>query len=321
MTFDVNDIRATAEKIAPYIERTPVITWQGSAIDALCGDQADVSVKLELWQRSGTFKARGALSNMLRLSDDQRARGVTAMSAGNHAIAVAYAAAELGIDARLVMQASANPARIALAKSFGAEVLIAADGRTGFAMAEAIAADEGRTFIHPFDGEATALGTATLGLEYHEQAGPLDVLIVGIGGGGLAGGLSHATKLMNPNCKIIGVEPEGAATMNLSFAAGEAQSIELPATIADSLAPPMTLPYPYSLCRRNVGKLLCVSDDEIRAAMRLIWDELGFAVEPAAATPIAALAALKADIWNKKVGLLFCGSNIDLETYNAILNS
>ena len=143
--------------------RTPVHDWRGREIEALLAPGTRVNLKLELFQQSGTFKARGALSKMMRLSPDERARGVTAVSAGNHAIATAYAASCLGASAKVVMMGSANPARVAACRALGAEVLMAPDGRTAFEMVEAIARDEGRAFIHPFEGPYTALGTATLG--------------------------------------------------------------------------------------------------------------------------------------------------------------
>jgi threonine dehydratase len=309
-------IRATAAAIAPWVSRTPVHLWRGREIESLVGADTHVVLKLELFQQSGTFKARGVLSNLLALSGERRQRGVTAMSAGNHAIAVAWAASKLRIPAKVVMQASANPARIAAARAYGAEVLIAADGPTGFAMAENIAAEEGRTFIHPFEGELTALGTATLGLEFAEQAPDLDAVIIAIGGGGLAGGAATALKLLIPGCRIFGVEPEGADSMHRSFAAGAPQRLERVQTIADSLGPPMSLPYSYSLCRAAVDRLVKVTDDEIRSAMGLLFREMKLAVEPGGAASTAALVHhLAGELRGARIGVILCGSNIDLDTF------
>ncbi len=307
--------------LAPHISTTPVSAWAGQKLRARLSGQTTVIAKLEMFQHAGTFKARGALSNILRLDASAKGRGVTAMSAGNHAVAVAFAASATGLDAKLVMQSSANPARVEMARSFGAEILFADDGPSGFAMAEEIAANEGRTFIHPFDGRETALGTATLGLEFFEQAGPVDVLIVAIGGGGLAGGVASVTKLLNPDCQIIGVEPVGANAMARSFASGKAENIGVPETIADSLAPPMTLPYPFELCRENVDELSVVSDAEIRSAMRLIFDDLKLAVEPACAASTAALLKVQDRYAGKRVGLVLCGSNIDWASYRALVET
>ena len=308
-------IRETAALIGPYVERTPVTAWPGPGLGERLAAGTRVFAKLEFLQRSGTFKVRGALSNILRLDAGQRARGVTAMSAGNHAVAVAYAASVCGVDAKVVMQKSANPARVAQARGYGAEILFADDGATGFALAEKIVADEGRAFVPPFDGPATALGTATLGLEFHEQAAELEVLIVAVGGGGLAGGVAAATKLVNPDCRVIGVEPDGADTMRRSMAAGSAQSIDRPLSIADSLAPPMTLPYPYRLCRDHVDTLLTITDDDLRAAMQLLFADLKIAVEPACAASTAALLQVADDVAGRRVGLVLSGSNIDFPSF------
>ena len=242
------------------------------------------------------------------------------MSAGNHAIAVAWAARQLGVSAKVVMQASANPARVAAARAHGAEVLTAADGPTGFALAEQIAADEGRTFIHPFEGERTALGTATVGLELVEQAPGLDAVIVAIGGGGLAGGAATAIKLLSPACRIFGVEPEGADSMHRSFAAGSPQRLERVQTIADSLGPPMALPYSFGLCRSALDRLVKVTDDEIRAAMGLLFRDMKLAVEPGGAASTAALVfRLREELRGARVGVIVCGSNIDADTFASLL--
>jgi threonine dehydratase len=316
----LEEIRATATALAPHIQQTPVHHWQGREIEVAAGPATQVLLKLELFQSSGTFKARGVVANILSLTDEQRQRGVTAMSAGNHAIAVAWGAARFGISAKVVMQASANPARVAAARAWGADVVIAADGPTGFALAEKIAAEEGRTFIHPFDGERTTLGTASLGLELAQQAPELDAVIISIGGGGLAGGAARALKLLQPRCEIIGVEPEGADSMHRSFAAGAAQKLERVQTIADSLAPPMALPYGFAMCRASVDRLVKVSDDEIRAAMGLLFREMKLAVEPGGAAAVAALVTrLQPDLRGRRVGVVVCGSNIDAPSFCAHL--
>ncbi|MDH5617644.1 MAG: pyridoxal-phosphate dependent enzyme [Gammaproteobacteria bacterium] len=316
----LRDVQATARLIQSYIRRTPVADWVGLQLMKVLPEGTTVVAKLEIFQHSGTFKARGALSNILRLTDRQKANGITAMSAGNHAVAVAYAAAAAGVDAKLVMQSSANPARIEMARSFGARLLIAEDGPTGFAMAEEIAKNENRAFIHPFDGADTARGTATLGQEFNEQVGDVDVLIIAIGGGALAGGVSAVTKLLNPNCHIIGVEPFGADSMYRSFKSGKAETIGVPKTIADSLGPPMTLPYPFELCRNNVDDIVRVTDEELKEAMRLIFNDLKLAVEPACAATTAALLKVALSHAGKRIGIVLCGSNIDWQTYRSYVD-
>ena len=310
------DIRETRAMIAPYVSVTPVHDWRGREIEGLLAAGTRVNLKLELFQQGGTFKARGAISKMLRLSEEERARGICAVSAGNHAIAAAYAAAALGSTAKVVMMGSANPARVEACRALGAEVLMAPDGKTAFEMVEAIARDEGRSFIHPFEGPYTALGTATLGAEWIEQVPDLDAVIIAIGGGGLAGGASAAIKLIKPDCLVFGVEPTGSDTMTRSFAQGAPVDHAEVKTIADSLAPPFALPYSYGLCRANLDEIVLVDDDAMRSAMALLFREMKLAVEPAAAAATAALVGpLKDRLAGKRVGVLVCGSNIDFDTF------
>jgi threonine dehydratase len=316
----LQEIHEAAGKLAGRVVRTPVHRLQSAELDEALGVPTDVQLKLELLQLTGTFKARAALLNVLGLSAQAHSRGVTAISAGNHAIAVAFAAAAAGVSAKVVMIASANPLRVALCRSHGAEIVFAPDAHAGFAMVERIAAQEGRTFIHPFEGRTTALGTATLGLELCEQLPGLQAVIVPIGGGGLCAGVASAVKLLAPQCEVIGVEPFGADSMYRSFAAGEPRSIERVATIADSLGAPYAMPVTFELCRRNVNALTLVTDDELRAAMRLMLRECKLAVEPAGAAALAALTGpLCADLRGRRVGLIVCGSNIDAATYGRLI--
>lgn len=309
------DIDATRTLIAGHVLCTPVHDWRGRELAAAVGDTS-VNLKLELFQHTGTFKPRGALSVMTRMTPEALARGVTAVSAGNHAIATAYAAQRLGVSAKVIMLASANPARIARARAYGAEVLIAPDGKSAFEQVEAIARDEGRAFIHPFEGPLTALGTATLGLEWLEQAGTLDAVILPIGGGGLCGGVAAAIKLVQPRCQVFGVEPTGADTMRQSFDQGAPVGHATVSTIADSLGPPFALPYSYGLCRANLDDLVLVDDDQIRDAMGLLFREMKLAVEPAGAVATAALAGpLRERLAGLRVGVMVCGANIDIQGF------
>jgi threonine dehydratase len=313
------EIEAARARLGEHVRRTPVQEWSGPTIDAL-GPKTRVFLKLELFQHTGSFKVRGALLNMLALAPDEIARGVTAVSAGNHAIAVAYAARVLGTSAKLVMIQSANPQRIELCRHYGAELELAPDARTAFARAQEIEREERRAFIHPFEGLRTATGSATLGLEFSQQAGELELVVVPIGGGGLCAGVASAFKLLQARCRVVGVEPEGADTMHRSFAAGEPRPIEAVRTIADSLGAPYALPITFELCRRNVDELVRVSDAELRAAMRALQREAKLAVEPAGAAATAALLGpLREKARGRRVGLIVCGANIDPETYARLL--
>jgi threonine dehydratase len=318
----LDEIRLAAGQLADHVVRTPVHRLQSPEVERVLGATSETWLKLELFQRTGTFKARGALLNVLALSEDARKRGVTAVSAGNHAAAVAFAAASLGVSAKVVMFASANPLRVELSRSFGAEVVFAADAHAGFELAARLAEQEGRTLIHPFEGRTTALGTATVGLEFCEQIPGLDAVIIPIGGGGLCAGIASAVKLLSPRCEVFGVEPEGADSMHRSFAAGEPRAIERVATIADSLGAPYALPISFELCRRNVDGLVRVSDAELREAMRFLLRNAKLAVEPAGAAATAALLGpLKERLCGKRVGLIICGSNIDPTGYAQLIAS
>jgi threonine dehydratase len=319
---DLQEIREARRRLGQRVRTTPVWEWMGREIEERTAPHTAVVAKLELFQYTGTFKPRGALLNSLALSRQELAHGLTAVSAGNHAIAVAFAAATLGTTAKVVMIASANPARVAAAKAYGAEVELIADVHEAFEEVERLRREEGRAFIHPFEGRQTALGTATVGLELMEQAPALDAVIVPIGGGGLIAGIANAVKEMAPSCQVYGVEPEGADTMHRSFAAGEPRSIEQVATIADSLGAPFALPYSFSLCRRFVDELVLVSDDDLRDAMRVLFDGLKLAVEPAGAAATAALLGpLRERLAGQRVGLVVCGSNIDSHTFHRHLES
>jgi threonine dehydratase len=320
----IDAIRAARAAIDPWIVETPLWAWRSPTLETLRGTDAPVWLKLELLQRTGSFKARGALVVMQTLDPAALARGVTAISAGNHAMAVAYAAKVLGTTAKVVMPKNANPGRIEGCRQYGAQVVLVEDVHVGFARVEQIAADEGRTFVHPFEGPLTALGTAGVGLELIEQARAvgveLDAVIVPIGGGGLCAGVAAAVKLAAPNCEVFGVEPTGADSMHRSFAAGAPASIDAVRTIADSLGAPYAKPYSFELCRAHVDELVLVDDDQLRDAMRLLFRDAKLAVEPAgAATTAALLGPLRERLAGAKVGAIVCGSNIDEASFAKLL--
>lgn len=317
MTADaptLGDIRALARDLGDRVFVTPVVECPDLAAEL--EPAATVVGKLEFLQHTGTFKARAALATIAGLSPAQRAAGVTAVSAGNHAIATAYAARSFGVSARLVMTASANPARVAACQRFGAEVITAANVHEAFEVAERVQAEEGRYLVHPFEGRQVALGTGLVGLEIVEQIPEFDALVVPVGGGGLIAGIANAVRQAMPGVRIYGVEPTGADSMTRSLAAGEPQALEAVNTIADSLGAPFAMPYSFSLVRANVDRLCTVTDDELREAMRLLFSRMRLAVEPAcAATTAAARGALRDELAGKRVVLVFCGSNIDWDTW------
>ena len=273
-------------------------------------------LKLECLQYSGSFKARGALSVVHSIRSDERPAGITAASAGNHAIAAAWAARKSGLSAKVVMQSTANPFRIALAQTELAEVIIKEPGNATFAEAERLSRDEGRTFVHPFEGINTTLGTAGVGLEFMQDVPDLEAIIVSVGGGGLISGVAAAVKAMNPKCQVYGVEPSGADAMSQSLKAGRPITLDKIDTIADSLSPPMTLPFGHAVCNAYIDDMVTVTDDEICAGMVHFQQEAKLAVEPAAGASMAALTGpLRERLRGKKVGRVVCGANIDAVTY------
>ena len=308
----VADIIAARERLGDLIATTPTHTWRSPDVARRLGDETRVDLKLELLQVTGTFKPRGALTVMLNLPKEVLARGVTAVSAGNHAIATAYAASILGTTAKVVMMKTANPIRVARCRGYGAEVVFADNVHAAFAAVQEIEAGEGRTFVHPYEGPLTALGNATLGLEICRQSPDLDAVIVPIGGGGLAAGVALAVKTLRPTAMVYGVEPVGADSMNRSFAAGSPQGIDRVGTIADSLGAPRAEPYSFALCRRHLDDLVTVDDDELCRAMALLFHEAKLAVEPAGAAATAALVGpLRERLRGRRVVVIVCGANID----------
>ena len=310
-------IRATRARLGDLVVTTPVRAWDDPALTRELATGTRVVLKEELFQRTGTFKPRGALAVMLDLPKDALSRGVTAVSAGNHAIAVAYAAQVMGSTAKVVMPRTANPFRVDRCRALGAEVELVEDVHRAFDRVKQIEQEEGRTFVHPFEGPRTALGTATLGLELVEQVPDVEAVVVPIGGGGLCAGVAAAVKLARPQVRVYGVEPEGADTMRRSFAAGAPQAIEAVRTIADSLGAPHAAPYSFDLCRRYVDDLVLVGDDALRRAMLLLFSSAKLAVEPAGAAATAALCGpLRERLAGRRVALVVCGANIDAVTFS-----
>lgn len=308
----LHEITATAQRLSNKVHRTPVWRWEGGALGDMLDERAEVWLKLELFQKTGTFKVRGAVNSIDALSTQARQRGVVAVSAGNHAIAVAYAAMSYGVPAKVVMPAHASPVCIAACRGFGAEVILMPDIHAAFEHGASIEAGEGRTMVHPYDGPLIAQGTATVGLELLEQVPELDAVLVPVGGGGLVGGIAAAVKQMRPACAVYGVEPVGADAMYRSFRTGHPERLEEVNSIAGSLCAPYALDYSYGVCRQFVDEIVRVTDDEMCRAMYWLYRDMKLVAEPAAAAATAALLGPLRDILRgKRVALLVCGSNID----------
>ncbi|MBV6321149.1 threonine/serine dehydratase [Duganella violaceipulchra] len=305
------EIRATARRLEGKVLETPVWRWQNGVVEQQFAG-GEIWLKLELFQKTGTFKLRGAINCIEALDVPSRQRGIVAVSAGNHAIAAAYAAKLAGCSAKVVMPQHASPARIAACRDLGVEVLLMPDVHQAFARGREIERDEARTMLHPYEGPLTAQGTATVGLELMAQVPQLDAVVVPVGGGGLCAGIAAAVKQINPACAVYGVEPHGADALYRSFASGRPEALERVDTVADSLGAPYAMAYSFGVCRRFVNEVVRVTDDEICLAMLHLFRDAKLVAEPAAAVATAALfGPLRERLAGKRVALLVCGSNID----------
>lgn len=316
----LSEIRAYREVVKDRIVRTPVHDWRGTQISKRASGLR-ISIKFELLQMTGTFKARGALAWMLSLPEEKVKRGVTAVSAGNHAVAVSWAAHVMGAPAHVVIISPANPARIRQARAWGAKVELSDNAEAAFQRVQNIEKQDGKTLVHPFEGRSIAIGTGALAMEWLEQAPDLDALVIPVGGGGLIAGVAAAAKQIRPEISVYGAEPFGADSMFQSLAGNEPVQASRVDSIADSLRAPNARDYSFALASRHMDDLGRVEDDEIRQAMRLILQELKMMVEPACATATAAaIGPLRERLEGKHVGVLLCGSNIDMATFSRLLN-
>jgi threonine dehydratase len=314
----IDAIRANRARLGDLVVETPVRLLVDDALAAVVGTSTRVWLKEELFQRTGSFKPRGALSVMLDLDADALSRGVTGVSAGNHAISLGYCARVLETTAKVAMPKTANPFRVQMCRELGVMVELVENVHEAFGRVEEIVATEGRTFVHPFEGPKTALGTASVGVELLDQMSePLDAVIVAVGGGGLAGGVACAVKQMSPGTAVYVVEPTGADSLNRSLKAGAPRAIEAVRTIADSLGSPRCEPYSFALNQRFVDDAVLVDDDQIREAMRLLFRAAKLVAEPAGAASLAALMyPLRTRLEGRTVAVIVCGGNIDAATFS-----
>ena len=302
----VADIEAAANRIANYIVRTPTVA--APSLDERAN--AKVFLKLETRQRTGAFKDRGAANRLLQLTASERARGVIAMSAGNHAQAVAYQAERLGITATIVMPENTPFNKIRRTQGFGARVVLAGDGLADAGeRAHAIAAEEGLTIIHPYDDARIVAGQGTAGLEFLADVPDLDVLVVPIGGGGLIAGVAVAAKALRPSIEIVGVQtavyPSFHQIRNgLPLACGGQ-------TVAEGIAVKSIGEIPLSIARELVDDVVVVGERAIERAIHIFLEDEKLVAEGAAAAGLAALLDDPARFAGRRVGLVVCGGNID----------
>ncbi|MDX6236673.1 MAG: threo-3-hydroxy-L-aspartate ammonia-lyase [Kribbellaceae bacterium] len=311
------DVQAAATQIEGIAHRTPVLTSR--TLDALVG--ARVFLKCENFQRIGAFKFRGAYNAVSRLDPEQLSRGVAAYSSGNHAQAVALAAQLAGTSAVILMPADAPATKVAATRGYGAEV-VTYDRYSGdrAAIAQALADERGLTLIPPYDHLDVMAGQGTAALELIDEVGPLDALLVPIGGGGLMAGCATAATALSPGIRMIGVEPESGDDTARSLAAGERVGIPVPRTIADGQAISMPGELTFAVNRRLVDGIELVSDDEIRAAMALAFERLKIVIEPSGASALAALLSGRIEDLPGRVGVVISGGNVGLDRFHELLD-
>jgi threo-3-hydroxy-L-aspartate ammonia-lyase len=307
--MDADAVRRAAERVAGRVHHTPVLT--SATLDAETG--ARVVVKNEALQKTGSFKARGALNRLFTLPPEAVARGLVTVSAGNHAAALAWAAAQVGAKATVVMPRHAPAAKVAACRGYGAEVVLHGDN-TGESHAESerLRDERGLEFVHPFDDPEIVAGQGTSAYELVADAGPVDVWVVPVGGGGLTCGTAPVVREANPGCRVVAVEPEGAATMSAALAAGAPVPI-VASSVADGLCAPRAGDRTFPLFRRLVDEVVTLSDEQILAGVRFVMERMKVVVEPAGAAAVAALLAGRAgDLSGKRVGTILSGGNLDL---------
>ncbi len=312
-------LRAARAALAGKVRRTPVVAWPEDEVAERLGEGTEILLKLEVLQHASCFKTRGVTLHIDGLDRHERARGVVTASAGNHAACVAFAARAAGVSAKVVVPRAASPARLEICRRHGAEVILADDIHAAFAEMQRLRERDGRVAIPSFDGPWIPLGAADLAAEFVEQTGPLDVMVLAVGGGGLCGGVAAAMHLLQPTCAVYGVEPFGADTMARSLAAGEPQRLQ-GVTIADSLAAPHACERTLALCRRFSRGVVTVDDAAILSALRELFLSMKLAVEPAAAAALAGVhGPLREHVRGKRVGVVVCGSNIEPRAYADLL--
>jgi threo-3-hydroxy-L-aspartate ammonia-lyase len=303
------DLAAAHERIKPFAKRTPVLT--SSTIDALTG--AKVHFKCENFQRMGAFKFRGAYNALSQLSPGQKRKGVVAFSSGNHAQAVALSGKLLGVPATIVMPTDAPKVKLEATRGYGAEVVMYnASNEDRQKIAERLAAERGLTLIPPFDHPHILAGQGTAAKELIEVTGPLDILMVPCGGGGLLSGCSIAAKHLSPKCRVIGVEPAAGDDGLRAFRSGKLETIKLPDTIADGARTTSLGKITFALIQKHVDDFLTVTDAELLKWMFFLWERMKIVVEPTGALAAAALLQGKVDAKGKKVGVVISGGNVDL---------
>jgi threonine dehydratase len=314
---ELADVEAARAAIGDRLHRTPM--FSSATLSGLVG--AHVFFKAELFQKTGSFKPRGVLTNLAALTDEQRQRGVIGISAGNHAQALAWGAGTEGIDALLVMWQGASEAKIEATQGYGAEVDLESSGPTeAFDRLAELVEQTGRTLVHPFDHPLTIAGQGTVGLELIEDVPDADVVLVPVGGGGLISGIATAVKALRPSARVIGVEPELSPALHDALAAGKPVPVN-PRSIADGLGAPFAGAHGLEIARERVDGVVLVTEAEIEEGMRFLYARAKLACEPAGAATTGALLAGKIPLQpGETVVAVVSGGNVAAQTTAAILS-
>jgi threonine dehydratase len=312
----LDDVLRARAAIGDRLHRTPVFT--SATLSERAG--AAVSLKAELFQRTGSFKPRGVLTNLAALTPEEKRAGVIGISAGNHAQALAYGAALEDVDCLVVMWQGASEAKIAATRGYGADIDLAAAGPAGaFERLAELMDSTGRTLVHPFDHPLTIAGQGTVGLEIAEDVATVDVAVVPVGGGGLISGVATALKSLRPDVRVIGVEPETSTALRSALAAGGPVPVE-PRSVADGLNAPFAGETCLAVCRELVESVVLVSEDEIREGFRFLYERAKLACEPAGAASTAALLAGKIPLdRGDRVAVIVSGGNVEARIASDIL--
>ncbi|MFZ4103288.1 MAG: threonine ammonia-lyase [Sediminibacterium sp.] len=304
-------IEAAAIRIAPYIHNTPIMT--SKSINALSG--LDLYFKCENFQKIGAFKIRGGMNASLQLTKEQLEKGVATHSSGNHAQALAFAAKMLGIKAYIVMPESSPQIKVNAVRGYGAEVTICASNQAAReSTLQAIVDQTGATFIHPYDNDEVITGQATCVKEIIEAMPDIDIVVTPVGGGGLLSGTCLGVHYFKPGLKVFAGEPEGAADAVLSIQSGKVEKAPFVNTIADGLLTTLS-ERTLEIIQAHVADILLVSEDEIKAALRLVYERMKIIIEPSCAVPLAAVLKNAHLFKDKKVGIILTGGNVDLSKF------
>ncbi len=312
------DVAEAAARIKKHVNQTPVLTSRTVNEEF----EAEVFFKCENYQRMGAFKFRGAMNALSQFSEEQKAAGVVAFSSGNHAQAIALSARILGIPATIVMPLDAPASKVAATRGYGATV-VEYDRYTQDReqIGRDLAAKHGLTLIPPYDHPHVIAGQGTAVKELIEETGPLDVLFVCLGGGGLLAGSALASRHLAPDCVIYGVEPEAGNDGQQSFRSGKIVHIDTPKTIADGAQTQHLGQYTFPIIQQKVNDILTVSDDGLVSCMRFLAERMKTVVEPTGCLGFAAARAMKKELRNKRVGIVISGGNVDISRYGQFLNS